>query len=186
MSQERQQPKDNRTTWLPPLVSAADVDEANYPRARFDDSIAWTIRETACDRAPTHESIWRHQVGFAGELTAAAYFGANVNWSIYPDYEGDDGYDFTVGTAGVEVKSVTKHDNPVLQVPIDRVDDADYFVLAQCSNPRELVQLIGYISRPALQDFGHRFDGDYRVTAEYLEPFEPLFLPPERIRASQQ
>lgn len=186
MSQEYDKQKSNRVEPLPPLVSAADVNEANYPRARFDESIAWTIKETARQRAPTRESVWNHQVGFAGEVTSSAYFGVKADWDIHPDYVGDDGFDLDVGGKRIETKTVTRRDELELRVPTENVDSADYFVLAQCSHPQELVQLIGWISRPRLLYSGHRFDGDIRVGTEHLLPFEPLFLPPERIRATQQ
>lgn len=168
-----------------PLVSAADVDEANYPRARFDDGIALTIRETARQRAPTRRSVWRHRVGFAGELTAAAYFGVDVNLQIFDDYDGDDGYDLIHNGAKVEVKTVIREDDWELKVPVEKVDTADAYVLAKCSNPSELAQLIGWTPRKQLLTFGHRFDERIRVGPEYLLPFEPIFLPPDQIRASQ-
>jgi len=186
MSQKHEQQKSNRPELLPPLVSAADINEANYVRARFDESIAWTITETARRRAPTSESVWSHQVGFAAELAASSYFGSAANWDIYPDYEGDDGYDFKIGESRIEVKAVTKQDDSELRVSEDKIDNADYFVLAQTTNPKELVELIGWISRPALEQFGNRFDGDVRVDSQYLSPLEPLWLPPERIRSAQE
>jgi hypothetical protein len=130
-----------------PLVSADDVEEANYPRARFDGDLAWIIKETARKRAPTEESIWRHRVGFAGELTAAAYFNVEADWSNEPDYSGDDGFDITVGDFRVEVKTVTDEDDWQLKVPVDRMETADHFVLARCTNPSELVKLVGGINR---------------------------------------
>jgi hypothetical protein len=90
-----------------------------------------------------------------------------------------------VDDARVEVKAVTKRDDLELRVPVDRVEDADYFVLTQCSNPRELVRLMGYISRPEFSRFGHRFNGKLRVGLDRLHIFEPVFLPPEQIRATQ-
>ena len=160
MSQGTQSIKDNRAPPRGPLVSAADVSEGNYARARFNDDIAWTIRRTAQQRAPTPRSVWTHQVGFASELATSAYFGVSADWTIYGDFMGDDGYDLIV-------------------------DDADRFVLTQCTNPRELVKLIGWISREKLRELGHRFDGCLCIEPDNLWIFEPVFLPPERIRATQ-
>jgi hypothetical protein len=185
MSKGTQSTKSNRDDPWKPLVSAADINEANYPRVRFDDDIAWTIKQTAQQRAPTPESVWRHQVGFAGELATSAYFGVPADWTIYDDYIGDDGYDIVVDEARVEVKAVTKRDGLELRVPVDRVEDADYFVLTRCSTSKELVQLMGYISRPEFKRFGHRFNGKLCVEMDCLHIFEPLFIPPERIRATQ-
>lgn len=186
MSKPHENAKINRVAQTPsPLVSAADVNESNYPRARFDDGIAWSIQETARQRAPTSESVWSHQVGFAGELAASAYFEVSADWTIHPDYVGDDGYDFEVQGNKVEVKTVTKREDLELRVPASKADEADYVILAQCSHPQELVQLIGWISSPRLQAVGHRFDSDLRVGAGQLYPLEPIFLPPERIRDTQ-
>ncbi len=162
-----------------------DVSPANRPRAHFDDSIGFAITETARQRAPTRSSEWRHRVGFAGEVAAASYFGVRANWEITDDYVGDDGCDFIYDDARVEVKTTTSEQDLELVVPADRVDDADYFVLAKCSSPKELVHLVGWVSRPELKMFGYRFDGKIRVEAEYLNPFEPLELFPDRIRDIQ-
>jgi len=185
MSQGTQSTKDNRAPPRGPLVSAADVSEGNYARARFDDDIAWTIKRTAQQRAPTPKSVWTHQVGFASELATSAYFGVSADWTIYGDFMGDDGYDLIVDDARVEVKSVTKEDDLVLRVPEDKVDDADRFVLTQCTNPKELVKLIGWITREKLKELSHRFDGCLSIEPDNLWIFEPVFLPPERIRVTQ-
>ena len=185
MSKQQQESKSNRAESIKPLVSAADVNEGNYPRARFDKSLAWTIKEVARDRAPTRESIWRHRVAFASEVATSAYFGVKANWEIYPDFVGDSGFDFQINDTRIEVKTVTSRDDLELRISQNKIESADYFVLTQCTNPDELVQLIGYVSQSDLNHFGHRFDGDLRIGTEYMYPFEPLFLPPERIRATQ-
>lgn len=186
MSQDTQQTSTVRREPLPPLVSAADVTEANYPRAWFDTSIADTIKHVAQQRAPTRDSVWSHRVGFAGELGASTYFGAEPDWTIHPGFVGDDGFDFLVGDHRVEVKTITRREDIELWVPQEKVDSADYFVLAQCWNPSEMAQLVGSISRPRLQRYGHRFDGDVRVGPEYLSPLEPLHLEPDQIREIQR
>lgn len=186
MSQTDETPKVHRPTLVPPLVSAADVNPANRPRAHFDDGIEFAITETARQRAPTRSSEWRHRVGFAGELAAASYFGVRADWTITDDYVGDDGCDFIYDDARVEVKTTTSQQDLELAVPADRVDAADYFVLAKCSRPEELVHLIGWVSRPELKVFGYRFDGKIRLETEYLKPLEPLELFPDRIRDSQE
>lgn len=186
MKQARQDAKNDGIEHSKPLVSAADVNEGNYPRARFDADIAWAIEEVAKRRSPTLGSTWQHQVGFASEIATAAYFEVNANWEIYPDYVGDEGYDLLVGEDRVEVKAVTAQQDLELRVPESKVDCADYFVLSRCPNPRALAQLVGWISRQKLEHLGHRFDGDLRVGAECLSVFEPIFIPPERIRSTQR
>lgn len=168
-----------------PLVSAVDIDEANYPWARFDEGIAFTIQEIARRRAPTRQSVWRHRVGFAGELTTAAYFGVSVDLQIYDDYDGDAGYDLVHNGVKIEVKTVSREDDWELKVPLKKVDAAERYVLAKCSNPSELAQLIGWAPRKRLLAAGHRFDGRIRLAPEYLSVFETRFMPPEEIRASQ-
>lgn len=75
MNKERQQTKTNRIQPLPPLISAADINEANYPRGYIDESIADTIEHIARQRAPTRGSVFSHRVGFASELIASTYWG---------------------------------------------------------------------------------------------------------------
>jgi hypothetical protein len=186
MSQTDETPKVHRAKLVPPLVSATDVSPANRPRAHFDDGIEFAIKETARRRAPTRSSEWRHRVGFAGELGAASYFGVRADWSITDDYVGDGGCDFIYNDSRIEVKTTTSERDLELVVPADRVEDADYFVLAKCSRPEELVHLIGWVSRPELEVFGYRFDGKIRVEAEYLNPFEPFELFPDKIRSTQK
>lgn len=186
MSKAHETRKVHRPTLVPPLISAMDVNPANWPRAHFDDSIRFAIKETARLRAPTRSSEWRHLVGFAGEVAAASYFGVRANWEIYDDFDGDDGCDFLYDNARVEVKTTTSETDLQLAVPIERVDSADYFVLAKCSSPRVLVHLVGWVSRPELKVFGYRFDGKIRLDAEYLKPLDSLEMFPERIRGVQQ
>ena len=189
MKQEPDPTKSNRSTESqPPLISAADVRPGNYPRARFDEGIALTIQEIGCCRAPTRSSEWRHQVGFAGELTAAAYFGVKADRTITGDFIGDDGYDFVHNGRRIQVKTTTREEDWSLEVSVGDVNKADYYVLAACPNPTELVELIGWIPRSQLKQLGHKFkeDGRLRVDPDSLYPFEPIFLPPEQIRRTQQ
>lgn len=187
MSRIGSPPNNARTRSFPPLVSANDISEGNYPRARFDESIAWTIKETAQRRAPTAESVWFHQVGFAGELATAAYLGVEADWTITEPFVGDDGFDLCYQGSRIEVKTVTDRDEIRLTAPHRQLNTADYYVLAMCSNPTELVQLIGYTSRAGLEQFGYGFRGDplIHVDPENLYLFEPIFITPERIRESQ-
>lgn len=185
MSQGDQSPKTHRVDLQPPFISAADVHPANYPRAHFDKGIALAVKETARRRAPTRSSVWDHRVGFAGELGGAAYCDTRADWTITDDYEGDGGYDFIYNGSPTEVKTTTSEADGELRVPVDKVDTADYYILAQCSRPDELVHLIGWTTWPRLKAFGHRFDGALRLEPKHLFPFEPLELFPDRIRDSQ-
>lgn len=185
MSQGNQPPKTTRVEPQAPLVSAADVHPANYPRAHFDDGIAWAIEQTARRRAPSESSVWRHRIGFAGELGVAAYFDAEADWSIMEDYVGDDGYDFIWHGTRIEVKTTTNETGWELAVPVEKLDAADCYVLAQCSRPDELVHLVGWTNQLYLKGLGHQFDGALRVEPKHLFPFEPLELFPDRIRDSQ-
>ncbi len=186
MSKTDETTKVHRPALVPPLVSAMDMSPANWPRAHFDDSIRFAIKETARLRAPNRSSEWRHRLGFAGEVATASYFGVRANWEITDDFVGDDGYDFIYEDARVEVKTTTSEQDLELVVSIERVDDADYFVLAKCSSPRELVHLVGWVSRPELKEFGYRFDGNIRIDIKYLNPLEPLEMFPDRIRDIQK
>ena len=179
MSQERRQPNNDRH---PPLVSAADTVEANQPPIWFDGCITRKNRYHAKQRAPSSESEYNHWLGITGELGAATYFRSKINWDTYPDYDGDPGYDFEVGGRRVEVKTVGKRHDVELRVPANRADCADYYVLAKCWNPKELVRLVGWIPRGDLLTFGHEFAGDIRVSPDYLYPFRPIELFPDDVR----
>lgn len=168
---------------MSPLVSAAGINEGNYVRARFDNNLAWVVQEVGRRRAPNEGSIWRHTVGYAGEIVAAAYFGVQPNQTITEDYIGDDGYDLIHRGSRIEVKTVTRDDGLQLRVSQDKVECADYFVLARCSNPSELVELIGYIDREALVTHGREHpEGKICIGTSHLFLFEPIFLSPDRIR----
>jgi hypothetical protein len=173
---------------LPPLVSAADFNEGNYTRARFDDGLAWWVKDTGRRRAPNRRTVWSHQIGVAGELTVAAYLESKFDRTITPHYVGDEGYDLQYDGYKIEVKTVTSDDDNELKVPAQQAETADYVALARCSNPSELAQLIGWAPSTYLDEFGYRFGGDdlIRMGIDYLLPFEPIYLSPERIRGSQQ
>lgn len=174
---------------LPPLVSAVDVVEANYPRAHFDGNIAWTIEHQSKQRAPTETSVWRHQVGLAGEIAVGAHFGVRADWNTYADYEGDDGYDMTYRGNRIEVKTVTRKDDLQLKVPSEQVETAEYFVLARAAESLHMVELVGYTTRPVLKAFGKQspYDNLVRLGPQYLCPLAPGRGPisPEQIRATQ-
>jgi len=185
MSQGTQHTKTTRDEPQRPLISAADIREVNYPRAWFDEDIAWTIKRTAQQRAPTPGSVWSHQIGFACELATSAYFRVSADWSIYDDYIGDDGHDLTVDGTQVEVKGVTDRSDPTLRVPIDKVDNADQFVLGQCMNPSVGARLIGSITRERFKQLGYRFDGCLCVEPDCLTVLGHKVISPEEIRATQ-
>lgn len=186
MSTPRNTSTDNRVGFVP-LVSAIDLNEANYVRARFDDSLAWYVQQVGHDRAPDSRSVWPHCIGVAGELVTAAYLDAEFNRTITDDYVGDDGYDLDHNGEKVEVKTVTNDENLELKIRKEQVNTADYAVLARCSNPSEFVELIGWAHKSQLEWFGYQFPSKelIRLDARHLLPFEPKFLSADRIRASQ-
>lgn len=174
-----------------PLISAADLSANNYVTAPFDDDIALAVRAFAEKRAPDKKEtkIWRHQIGFAGELVAATYFDEPVNRTIFPPYVGDDGFDFIHDGSKIEVKTVSAGVNTELKVSADRIQTADYFVLSKCWHPSALVQLVGYASKTSLSAHSYRFPGDdcLRLNREYIRPLPqtPAIITPDDIRESQ-
>lgn len=175
-----------RSEPLPPLHSATDQNPANRPRLRIGgvprgDKLNFKIKTQAKKRAPRASSEWRHHMGFAGEVTASSYFGVSANWEVTGDYVGDDGWDFIYDDRRIEVKTTSNHKELELSVPVDRVDDADYFILAHCPRPDDMVQLVGCVSRPELKKFGHLFAGDVRIGLKYMRPLEPLEMYPEQV-----
>jgi hypothetical protein len=172
------------------LTSARDFNRGNYPRARFDDGLAFAIKELARQRAPNEQSRLDHEAGIAGELGFSGYQQCAFNKTIYPGYQGDDGYDSVTEIGGcsykVEIKTAF-HGSTELRVSEEKVCQADYFVLCRTSSPREMVELIGYVNQDQLKMRGERYPDDnrLRVGTEDLETFEPLFIPPDRIRDAQ-
>lgn len=185
---------DTETISIAPMVSATYFNEGNFPRAWFDESLAWLIKTFGHERASKNEDRWYHCIGVATELATAAYldtttpFEVQFDRTITDDYIGDDGYDLRYNQKKIEVKAVTGSNDTELKISQEQAETSDYIVLTRCSNPFELVQLIGWAPSTYLDAFGYRFrDNDLiRLDAEYLLPFEPVFLSPDRIRESQQ
>ena len=174
----------------PPLAPAATISPGNRPRAWFDDGLAFAIKEEGRRRAPTTDSRFNHEVGFAGELATSAYLQGPVNRRIYDDYEGDEGWDVRCIVNGEEYRVETKTvcDGTLeLSVQLDKIDDADYFVLCQTNDPRSMVEIVGWASRSMLCTLGERYPGDekLRLTPSELCTFEPVHLSPDRIRNAQ-
>jgi hypothetical protein len=176
--------------YFPPLTSARDFNRGNYPRARFDDGLAFAVKELARQRAPNEQSRLDHEAGIAGELGFSGYQQCAFNKTIYPGYQGDDGHDLVAEIGGrsyeIEVKTAF-YGSTELRVPEEQVCHADYFVLCRTSSPREMVELIGYVNRDQLKMRSKCYSGDdcLRVGPEDLETFEPLFISPDRIREAQ-
>lgn len=186
MSKKDGRKSQHRSELLQPLHAAADQNPANRPRLRIGgvprgDNLNFKIKTQAERRAPTASSKWRHHVGFAGEVAASSYFGVSANWDVTGDYVGDDGWDFIYDDRRIEVKTTTNHEELELTVPIDRIDNADHFILAHSPRPDDMVQLVGLISRPELKKFGHLFAGDLRVGLKYMRPLDPLEMYPEQV-----
>lgn len=180
----------SETDYLPPLYPARDVPAGEYPRARFDEGLGFAIKEEARRRAPDESSKWNHKLGFAAELAVSGLLQTPVNREIYPDYEGDDGFDLVYESHGdryrVEVKCSSKG-GVELNVNSDKIDSADYFVLCRTLSPRREVEIIGYISCNQLKALGHSFpdSNEVKIPQRLLQPFPPIFVSPDRIRDSQ-
>lgn len=186
MTKTRNAAEKHRTDAPTPLNPVSDWSPANWAQVQFDYSgIGYAIKEQARRRAPTEQSVWRHQMGFAGEVAASTLLEVSANWEIYPDYEGDNGFDFIHDSERVEIKTTNNMEQPQLTVPTDCINDADQFVLTVCKDPRLLVYVVGSISRPDLKTYGRRFDGKLRVGLNWLDPFEPREVFPETVQEVQ-
>lgn len=184
MSNERE---DSR---FPPLASTESVGDANYPRARFDDGFGFVIKDMARCRAPGTRTEHRHRAGVASELAVSGYEGDPINDEVYPDYQGDDGWDLEITRFGTrytaEVKCVCTG-SLELRVQEDRVDDVDYFYLCRTQAPTAMVEILGYIDRNGVQKWGesHPDDDLIRVRPRYLFPLEPTLITSDDIREAQ-
>lgn len=186
MSKTRDAAEKYRTDPLTPLDPVSEWNLANWARVHFDyDGIGYSIKEQARRRAPNEQSVWRHKKGFAGEVAASTLLGVSANWEIYPDYHGDNGFDFIRDGQQIEVKTTNEMQQPQLEVSKDQINDADQFVLTVCRDPRRLVYIVGSISRPELKMYGHKFDDKVMVELEWLDPFEPREIFPETVREVQ-
>jgi len=174
------------TDHLPPLFPATSVPPGEYPRARFDEGLGYTVKETGRQRAPTPDSRWRHEVGFAGELAVSGLLGVPVNKEIHNNYEGDDGYDLKYRGSRIEVKTVSTG-NEELSVHESKLPQADYFVLCRTVDPRHEVEVIGSITRPRFRTHGtqHPRDSEIKIQSRFLAPLPPIFINPRRIRDAQ-
>lgn len=191
MSQEDHETRNQAppTQLLPPLDSAADVRECDLVRAITDGSIAWTIKYQGEKRAPNQRSVWRHQLGLAGEIAAGTAMGVRVNWDIYDGYNGDDGYDFMHDRGRVEIKAVPRGGELELRVGKAKLAEADYFVLTRVSESFGMIELIGWLRNYEVAAFGEEspYDDLIRVKPKCLHHFDTGRGPisPEQIRAVQ-
>lgn len=171
-------------------VSAADVREENYARARFDEGIKFGIRQLAKHRAPDEKSRFRHEIGVAGEFAASGYWGVPVNKELYDDFDGDPGWDLLVEKRGesirVEVKSVYRG-QVELRPNESELETADYFVLTQVSPSLDVVEIVGGIRADELARVGEElpYDSTVRAQPRHLEILEPRIILPEDIRKAQ-
>ena len=175
---------------FPPLSSARNS-SVNRPRAWFDSGLEFAIKEEAKLREPGDGSVWRHIVGLSGEFALSGYFQEPINREIYDDFEGDDGYDIVASIAHgekarIEAKTVYRSDLELI-VNKDKIQQADYFVLCQTDNQLAMTEIVGYIDRARLKEFGERYPGDsnIRLNPAYLDTFQPIHISPEQIRDAQ-
>jgi hypothetical protein len=171
-------------------MSAADVRDENYARARFDEGIKFGIREIAKHRAPNDKSRFRHEIGVAGEFAVSGYWGVPVNKEFYEDFDGDAGWDLSVEKRGesirIEVKSIHRGDLE-LRVKKSELETADYFVLCQVSPSLDVVEIVGGIRADEVAQVGEElpYDSTVRAQPRHLEILEPRIIFPEDIRKAQ-
>lgn len=186
MSRKQDAAEKHRTDPPRPLDPVSGWSLANWARVHFEyTGTGYAIKKQARRRAPNEQSIGRHQTGFAGEVAASTLLRVSANWEIYPDYKGDNGFDFIYDGQRIEVKTTNTMQQPQLKVPKDQINDADQFILTVSQDPRRLVYIVGSVSRPDLKIYGHKFDDELRVGLEWLDPFEPREVSPETVREIQ-
>ena len=172
-----------------PLESVADINETDYIKVIYDGCIIWTIEEEGRKRAPSRKSVWRHQMGLAGEVAVGTVLGVRANWETYEDYIGDCGYDLKDDDNRIEVKTVRYGSELELKIPESQLQTADHFVLTRARESLQLIEVIGHVSQDELKEFGDRspYDDLIRVKPKYIRPFNIARGPvsPEKVRAVQ-
>lgn len=184
-SLERTEPEERNE----PLESVADIDEMDYIKVIYDGCIIWTIEEEGRKRAPSRKSVWRHQMGLAGEVAGGTVLGVRANWETYEDYVGDCGYDLKDGDSRIEIKTVRYGSELELKIPESQLQTADHFVLIRARESLQLIEVIGHISQDEVNAFGDKspYDDLIRVKPKYIRPFTITRGPvsPEEVRAVQ-
>lgn len=171
-----------------PLESVADIDEMDFIKVIYDGCIIWTIKEEGRKRAPSRKSVWRHQMGLAGEVAGGTVLRVRANWETYEDYVGDCGYDLKDGGSRIEVKTVLYGSELELRITEDQIRTADYFVLTRARESLQLIEVIGHIESDKVEKVGDRspYDDLIRVKPKYLNTFtarEPVS--PKEVRTVQ-
>lgn len=177
---------------LLPLESAADVGRVNHARVEFDQHISEMLVEHARQRSPQNRSdrsYRNHLLGVASEVAVATWRDGEIDTSIYPDYEGDDGVDVVApsrcgsGTDRIQVKATRDIDAPEQTVAPNEVESAEYFVLCSTNSPSTYVEIVGYIARPVLRNVGMAYmRSEYLLSPEYLFPVKPTHYTPDDVR----
>lgn len=142
-----------------PAVTAADAGPSSRTVVRFDEALSCPIQliaEQRCVGVSAKEQA-DHELGVGTELATAVWADGEFNTEIYPDYEGDDGYDVVAGPkwgpepARIEVKATRDMENPERAISRDEIEQIDYAVLCCSKNPSQRVDLVGYAPRGLLE-----------------------------------
>lgn len=185
--------QDNRALYLP-IVSAADVGRSNYARVMFDQHISEAVEEHARQRAPNNiknpdKAFRNHLIGIASEVATATWRRGQIDQRIFPDYKGDCGFDVTAPSNWrnaddrYQVKATRDMLNPERNISQKEVEKADVFVLCCTDAPKRYVEIVGYITKPALNNVKETYGTDgYLLRPEILYPVEPKLFKPNEVR----
>jgi hypothetical protein len=164
---------------LQPARSVSEIGPEAHAIVEIHDDVADAIEEIAERRAPTDRSKYQHLLGVSCEFAAATLYRSTINQTVYADFDGDDGYDFTAPSNRddanrIEVKGTEKWNNPERTIDADKVAKADRYILCRTRNPKNLVEIVGSASRLQVEYLGRMWGRDgYCLRPEYLSPVGP-------------
>jgi hypothetical protein len=171
---------------LRPARPVSEVGPKAHATVNIHPDVAEAIETLAECRAPTEDSKHRHLVGVSSEFSTAILFRSKINQTVYADFEGDDGHDFTIPSRRddpdrIEVKGTKEWSDPERTIEADKVAKADRYVLCRTRQPTQRVEVVGSASRLQVEYLGRMWGRDgYTLTPEYLSP-----VGPERITAKE-
>jgi hypothetical protein len=159
-----------------PLVSAEELDLADYPLIHVPESRVYALGEVARKLAEQWSGTAKNfEKGLLGESGVRNLLGVKqeINTEVYPD-GGDGGVDLNYRGATIDVKTVGQHrSDPALTVDAYKPLRADYYALASRISKTD-VRLIGYAPRQFVANAPtQQHDGEpyHIVDQRYLFPF---------------
>ena len=179
---------------LLPLDSAADAGRQNRVRVQFDQHIADMLKDHAQDRALNvstypDRDMQNHLLGFAAEAAVATMLIGSVDTRVLDAFAGDGGVDVTAeslwgsGLERIQVKATRSLTNPERTIDRDEISNIDFAFLCCSDVPERRIEIVGYTSRPVLQQLDDAYDRTGPLLREeILDSLSGRLYQPEDVR----